>query len=77
MFERFEKLTASQRKEIEAQLLSLFEDSRADCLECEAAYDSKQTPKNKIAFFESVQRLGAMVDIFETMHLNYGKSFSD
>lgn len=77
MFKRFDKFTASQRKEIEARLLSLYEESRIDCLECEAAYDSRKTSKNKIAFFESVQRLGAFVDIFETMRLNYGKTLSD
>ena len=77
MFRYFEKFTTSQRAEIEKQLLSLYENSRKDCLECEAAYDSKKTPKNKLAFFESVQRLGAIVDVFETMHLTYGKSLDD
>lgn len=77
MFKQFEKFLPSQRKEIEDQLLSLYENARADCEKCETAYDLRKTPKNKVAFFESVQRLGAMVDIFETMHLNYGKNLED
>lgn len=77
MFRYFEKFTKSQRADIEKQLLSLYENSRDDCAKCEAAYDSKKTPKNKLAFFESVQRLGAIVDIFETMRLVYGKSLND
>lgn len=77
MFKYFEESTWQEKKEMENQLLAMYNDANKDNAECHEAYRQNRTPKNKQTYFESVQRLGSILDVFEILHLDYGQNLDD
>ena len=77
MFKYFEESTWQEKKEMENRLLDMYNDANEGNTECYEAYHQNKTAKNKQTYFESVQRLGAILDVFEILHLDYGQNLDD
>ena len=77
MFKYFEESTWQEKKEMENQLLAMYKDVNEDNTECYEAYHQNKTAKNKQNYFESVQRLDAILDVFEILRLDCGQNLDD
>lgn len=77
MFKDFRTYTEDELKGLKNRLSALYNDANKDNTECYEAYHQNKTAKNKQNYFESVQRLGAMLDVFEILHFDYGENIDD
>lgn len=77
MFKYFEESAAVEKKEIGKRLLTMYNDANENYTDCYEAYHQNKTAENKQSYFESSQRLSTILDIFEILHFDYGKSLDD